>query len=91
MSIKEKRKPDIFIHEDLTSLKNLVLFNDDYNTFDYVINTLKEVCGHGAHQAETCAMIAHYKGKCVVKKGCFDELKQCFDELSFRNLTVEIQ
>ncbi len=91
MSIKEKRKPNILIHEDLTSLKKLVLFNDDYNTFDYVIHTLMEVCGHDAHQAETCATIAHYKGKCVVKKGVFNELKKCFDELSLRNLTVEIQ
>lgn len=63
--------------EDVGSLdfKDLVVFNDDYNTFDHVINTLVKVCKHSPEQAEQCTIIIHYKGKCAVKKGSFNELK----------------
>jgi ATP-dependent Clp protease adaptor protein ClpS len=91
MSVKEKNSPGSQLHEEKTSLRNLVLFNDDFNTFDYVIESLIEVCKHDPFQAETLTMIAHYKGKCVIKKGCFDELKGCYDGLSSRSLIVEIQ
>jgi ATP-dependent Clp protease adaptor protein ClpS len=50
-------------------LKDLVVFNDDINTFDHVINTLIKVCKHTVEQAEQCTWIIHYKGKCAVKKG----------------------
>ena len=49
--------------------KDLVVFNDDVNTFDHVINTLIKVCKHTNEQAEQCTWIIHYKGKCAVKKG----------------------
>jgi len=49
--------------------KTLVVFNDDVNTFDHVINTLIKVCRHSVEQAEQCTWIIHYKGKCAVKKG----------------------
>ena len=49
--------------------KDLVVFNDDVNTFDHVINTLIKVCKHSNEQAEQCTWIIHYKGKCAVKKG----------------------
>ncbi|HEX9651042.1 MAG TPA: ATP-dependent Clp protease adaptor ClpS [Cyclobacteriaceae bacterium] len=50
-------------------LKDLVVFNDDVNTFDHVISTLVKVCKHSNEQAEQCTWIIHYKGKCAVKKG----------------------
>ena len=50
-------------------LKDLVVFNDEVNTFDHVINTLIKVCKHSVEQAEQCTWIIHYKGKCAVKKG----------------------
>jgi ATP-dependent Clp protease adaptor protein ClpS len=53
----------------------LVVFNDDVNTFDHVIKTLIKVCQHTAEQAEQCALIIHYKGKCTVKKGSREKLK----------------
>ncbi len=59
----------------LTDVKNLIVFNDDFNTFDHVITTLMKVCKHSAEQAEQCAFIIHYNGKCSVKEGHFDELK----------------
>lgn len=66
---------DVLEDVALTDLKNLVVFNDDFNTFDHVINTLMKVCKHSAEQAEQCTLIIHYKGKCSVKKGYFKELK----------------
>ncbi|RLD42046.1 MAG: ATP-dependent Clp protease adaptor ClpS [Bacteroidetes bacterium] len=69
----------------------LILFNDDFNSFDFVIDSLIEVCEHDPLQAETCAWITHYKGKCTIKNGAVIELKACFKEMSNRNLTVEIQ
>ena len=56
-------------------LKDLVVFNDDINTFEHVINTLIKVCNHSPEQAEQCTWIIHYKGKCCVRKGSIIELK----------------
>jgi ATP-dependent Clp protease adaptor protein ClpS len=86
-----KTKPVEEQSTDQTDLKELILFNDDVNTFDYVIKCLVEVCRHTSEQAEQCALIAHFKGKCPVKTGSFEELKPLADELTRRFLTVEIQ
>jgi ATP-dependent Clp protease adaptor protein ClpS len=59
---------------ELVDDKELVVFNDEVNTFDHVINTLIKVCKHSKHQAEQCTLIIHYKGKCSVKKGTEEEL-----------------
>jgi len=91
MSLKEKSSPDSLVNEKLDEAKSLVLFNDDVNAFDYVIQCLVEVCEHDEMQAENCAMIAHFKGKCAVKNGSFIDLKPKFDEMTRRQLTVEIQ
>jgi len=56
-------------------LKDLVVFNDDINTFEHVISTLIKVCNHRPEQAEQCTWIIHYNGKCCVRKGSFIELK----------------
>ena len=55
--------------------RDLMVYNDDFNTFDHVIDTLIKVCKHDVHQAEQCTYLIHYKGKCSVKKGLYDELK----------------
>ena len=60
---------------ETTDLMNLVVFNDDVNTFDHVISTLVRVCNHSTEQAEQCALIIHYRGKCPVKNGTFEFLK----------------
>jgi len=54
---------------------DLVVFNDDVNTFEHVINTLIRVCKHTPEQAEQCTLLIHHKGKCSVKNGTFDFLK----------------
>lgn len=71
--------------------KKLVLFNDDVNTFDFVIEALVQVCGHELLQAEQCAVIVHYKGKCAVKNGTWEELEPMCTALLDRGLTAEIQ
>jgi ATP-dependent Clp protease adaptor protein ClpS len=60
---------------ETTDLMDLVVFNDDVNTFDHVIDTLIKVCKHTTEQAEQCTLLIHYKGKCAVKSGSFDFLK----------------
>ena len=53
----------------------LVLYNDDFNTFDFVIECLIDICGHTMDQATQCTMLVHYKGQCTVKTGSLDILK----------------
>ncbi|NVJ86925.1 MAG: ATP-dependent Clp protease adaptor ClpS [Algoriphagus sp.] len=75
-SIPELEEEEIVL-EELLDLEehDLIVFNDDVNTFDHVINILIKVCKHTREQAEQCTLIIHYKGKCAVKKGSFEELK----------------
>ena len=71
---------------------SLVVWNDEVNTFEWVIETLIEVCGHSAEQAEQCSYLIHYKGKCSVKKGAYEELKPLCDAITERGIgaTVEV-
>ena len=89
--VKEKSIPSGSNSEMTESVKDLVLFNDHVNSFDFVIRSLIEVCEHENEQAEQCAWIAHLKGKCAVKTGSFEELKPQNEELSRRGLTVDIE
>lgn len=79
--------------QDKTSLKSnkfITLFNDNVNTFDDVIDALIKICKHNTIQAEQCTYLVHYKGKCVVKEGDFDELLSMYNSLSDLGLTVEL-
>ena len=71
---------------------SLIVWNDEVNTFEWVIETLVEVCGHSPEQAEQCAFIIHYQGKYAVKKGSYDNLKPMCDAITERsiNATVEV-
>lgn len=73
VSIDEEVSIDQII--DLVDQRGLIVYNDDCNTFDHVINTLIKVCNHEVYQAEQCTYLIHFKGKCAVKKGSFEELK----------------
>ena len=68
----------------------LILHNDDVNTFDYVMNTLMEVCDHSLTQAEQCATITHYKGKCEVRSGTPHEMKELRYKLISRGLKASV-
>ena len=69
---------------------NLILWNDDVNTFDWVIDTLIEICGHSQEQAEQCALLIHYQGKYAVKKGNFDTLRPMCEALIDRGINSTI-
>ncbi|KAA3650327.1 MAG: ATP-dependent Clp protease adaptor ClpS [Bacteroidetes bacterium] len=77
--------------KELVEERQLILFNDDVNTFDHVIDCLIAICGHELTQAEQCAYIVHYNGKCVVKSGSFDKLKPLLTALQIQKLSVEIK
>lgn len=89
-NIKTKQLEEVDVLE-LTDKKTLVLFNDDVNTFEHVIETLVQVCGHNLLQAEQCTFIIHYNGKCAVKNGTFEELKPMYKEILDRGISAEIQ
>ncbi len=76
-------------NENLSEAR-LVLHNDDINTFDYVMDTLMEICGHSMTQAEQCATITHYKGKCEVRSGPFAEMKELRYQLISRGLKASV-
>ena len=90
MSTIEKVKEDVAVEEAIGNQNEIVLFNDDVNTFDHVIDTLIRVCNHTPEQAEQCAIIVHYKGKCTVKTGEFKELKPQCAQLLDAGLSAEI-
>ncbi len=90
MDVKEKIKEDISVAEKESNLNEIVLYNDDVNTFDHVINSLIFVCEHTPEQAEQCSIIVHYKGKCTVKTGEFNELKPRCTMLLEAGLSAEI-
>lgn len=72
-------------------LKNLIVHNDNFNTFEHVISTLIKVCKHDVQQAEQCTYIIHYKGKCSVKNGSFHELKPMKDGITDAGIAATIE
>lgn len=86
---KTESAVDVLVEKTLQ--QEIVLFNDDVNTFDWVIESLVEICSHEVVQAEQCAHIVHFKGKCSVKRGEYDKLKPMCTSLLERGLSAEIQ
>jgi len=93
MNYSYQEKEEISILEAVITedQKDLIVYNDDFNTFDHVINTLIKVCKHSVEQAEQCTYIIHYKGKCAVKKGTVDELKPMKDSICDAGIDAKIQ
>jgi ATP-dependent Clp protease adaptor protein ClpS len=73
-SVYEQELVDLLEAIETTEVKDLVVFNDDVNTFEHVIQTLVRVCKHTLEQAEQCTWLIHHKGKCTVRTGTFEEL-----------------
>lgn len=90
MANKEKTSEDTLLEEDLAGLNELILFNDNVNTFDHVIDTLIYACDHTPEQAEQCSIIVHYKGKCTVKTGVIEDLEPRCSMLLDAGLSAEI-
>lgn len=90
MSTKEKASEELLVEETVSTQNEIVLYNDDVNTFDHVIETLIYACEHTSQQAEQCSLIVHYKGKCTVKTGEYDDLKPRCSKLLEAGLSAEI-
>ncbi len=90
MNSSVEYQEEVAIKEQVAINNEIVLFNDDVNTFDHVIDTLIIVCEHTVEQAEQCAILVHYKGKCTVKTGSYDELKPKCSLLLDAGLSAEI-
>lgn len=90
MNPQIKEQEDFLLLEELENQHCIVLHNDEVNTFDYVIESLMEVCEHQPEQAEQCTMIIHFNGKCEVKTGEINDLIPRCQELLRRGLSAEI-
>ncbi len=90
MSTKERVQEEIDVLEQNINQHEIVLFNDDIHTFDYVIDALIDTCDHSLEQAEQCTILVHYKGKCTVKSGEYKDLKPRCTRLLDRGLSAEI-
>ena len=90
MSTKEKVLEKVKTDTKIQENHEIVLYNDDHNTFDHVIESLIAACDHTAEQAEQCAVLVHYKGQCTVKTGAFTDLKPRCSKLLDAGLSAEI-
>ncbi|MFT4063057.1 MAG: ATP-dependent Clp protease adaptor ClpS [Edaphocola sp.] len=72
------------------AMRHIIIWNDDVNTFDWVIDSLVEICHHTPEQAEQCALMIHHKGKYAVKKGVFDTLRPMCEALIDRGINATI-
>ncbi len=89
------RKPSVSqspaSHKKAAKESNLILYNDDVNSFDYVIDSLIDICSHEREQAEQCSVIVHNKGRCDVKNGTVKYLRPMCQALIERGLTASIE
>lgn len=92
MKFSYQEKEDFALQEEviIKDQNDLVVYNDDFNTFEHVINTLIKVCKHSTEQAEQCTYLIHYKGKCAVKRGTFDELRPMKDSICEAGIDAKI-
>src|SRR5688500_17326050 len=95
MAFDGTRRPQLEEETDVLSTLDdtysLIIWNDEVNTFEWVIETLIEVCGHTQEQAEQCACIIHFQGKYAVKQGSYDELKPQCDAITERGIGATIE
>jgi len=90
MSTKDQTLEDVLLKEEVLKENEIILYNDDVNTFDHVINTLIYACDHTAEQAEQCSILVHYKGQCTVKTGSYKELEPRCSMLLEAGLSAEL-
>ena len=88
---KTSEEIDVLLDEKVKNENHLVLYNDEVNTFDFVIDSLIDICKHDRLQAEQCTYLVHYKGKCSVKNGSEKKLKPLCEAFHDRGLTASIE
>jgi len=81
----------LLLEEEIAQLNDLIIYNDDFNTFPHVIESLVKICKHDPIQAEQSAYIIHHKGKCSVKRGTFSDLEPQCTALLDRGLSAKIE
>ena len=89
--VRERPQEDAVIEIDTGAPGQLIVWNDNVNTFDWVITTLVEVCGHTHEQAEQCAYLIHFNGKYAVKNGEFEILKPMCDAIIDRGINATLE
>lgn len=90
MSTQEEVLEKVDVQEEQSPFHEIILYNDDVNTFDFVIESLIKVCDHSPIQAEQCTYLVHFKGKCAVKSGELKELEPKCSKLLELGLSAEI-
>ncbi|MEX6627320.1 ATP-dependent Clp protease adaptor ClpS [Tenacibaculum salmonis] len=90
MSTIEKIQEELDVLVEETKQHEIILHNDDVNSFDFVIDSLIDVCNHTPEQAEQCSVLVHYKGKCAVKTGEYKDLEPRCSKLLQLGLSAEI-
>jgi ATP-dependent Clp protease adaptor protein ClpS len=95
MAFEGSGRPQETVETDVLTLTDepfsLIVWNDEVNTFEWVIETLMEVCGHSNVQAEQCAYLIHFKGKYAVKNGNYDDLKHDCDAITERGISATVE
>ena len=93
MAVKTEtyESPEVDVLIETEKPYQIIVWNDEVNTFEWVIETLIEVCGHSEEQAEQCAMIIHTKGKYGVKNGSYDDLKPQVDAITDRGIGATLE
>ncbi len=86
-----QEEEEVLLQEELEGGYVIVLYNDEVNTFDHVIDCLVKYCKHSLEQAEQCSLIVHYKGKCPVKQGSPDELQPVCDAMCRKGLNALVE
>lgn len=86
----QEEESQLILEKELNE-NHLVVYNDDVNTFDWVIESLMKICNHDRLQAEQCSLIVHHNGKCSVKDGMYSALSPMKDALVERGLSVTIE
>lgn len=82
---------EVLLEEKTVELKDLIIYNDDVNTFEFVIESLVAICEHSSIQAEQCTWIIHHKGKCSVKRGAFEKLEPMAVAFLDRGISAKIE
>jgi len=90
-NMKAESSEDIDVLTEVESGCQLIVWNDEVNTFEWVIETLMQVCGHSQEQAEQCSYIIHFRGKYAVKQGSYEDLKPQCDAITERGIDATIE
>ena len=95
MSVYGSSQEEVLLEEEIVTgtgePADLIVFNDDHNTFDWVMQSFVEILGHSTEQSEQLALMIHLKGRATVKSAAFNELRPKKEALCDRGLSAVIE